>query len=52
MQVMLGKLKGVSDPETKRKAIGGEFIKVFQDYRDSLEKSINKSPKYLVQGTL
>ncbi|KAF5827549.1 GMP synthetase, partial [Dunaliella salina] len=51
-EVMLGKLKGVSDPETKRKAIGGEFIKVFQDYRDSLEKSINKSPKYLVQGTL
>jgi GMP synthase (glutamine-hydrolysing) len=52
MQVMLSKLKGVSDPEAKRKLIGGEFIKVFQDFRDGLEKSINKKPKFLVQGTL
>lgn len=51
-QAMLSKLKGVSDPEAKRKAIGGEFIKVFQDFRDGLEKSINKCPKFLVQGTL
>jgi GMP synthase (glutamine-hydrolysing) len=27
----LGKLAGVTDPETKRKAIGGEFIAVFDD---------------------
>jgi len=52
MQVMLSKLKGVSDPEAKRKLIGGEFIKVFQHFRDGLEKSINKKPKFLVQGTL
>ncbi len=27
----LGKLKGVSDPETKRKIIGEEFIRVFEE---------------------
>ena len=27
---MLGRLKGLSDPEAKRKAIGAEFIDVFR----------------------
>lgn len=30
---MMAKLKGVSDPEAKRKAIGGEFIECFKRFR-------------------
>jgi GMP synthase (glutamine-hydrolysing) len=43
----MGKLKGVTDPEQKRKIIGEEFIKIF-------EQEANKIPdvKFLVQGTL
>ncbi len=43
----LGKLKGVTDPEEKRKIIGEEFIRVF-------EKEAKKIGKvdYLVQGTI
>ena len=41
------KLKGVSDPEKKRKIIGGEFISVFE------EESNRLGPfEYLAQGTL
>lgn len=43
----LGKLKGVDDPEQKRKIIGAEFIHVF----DTQAKKIN-DVKFLVQGTL
>lgn len=43
----LNKLKGVSDPETKRKIIGEEFIRVFEDEAKKLGK-IN----VLVQGTI
>jgi GMP synthase (glutamine-hydrolysing) len=43
----LGKLEGVSDPETKRKIIGTEFIRVFEDEARKLGKM-----DYLVQGTL
>ncbi|KAA3610573.1 MAG: glutamine-hydrolyzing GMP synthase [Calditrichaeota bacterium] len=43
----LGKLAGVDDPEKKRKIIGEEFIRVF-------EQEARKLPevKFLVQGTL
>jgi GMP synthase (glutamine-hydrolysing) len=43
----LEQLKGVTDPEIKRKRIGGEFIKLF-------EREAGKQPdvKFLVQGTL
>ena len=41
------KLKGVSDPENKRKIIGEEFIRVFEE-----EQSKLKGFKYLVQGTI
>jgi GMP synthase (glutamine-hydrolysing) len=47
----LGKLKGVSDPEKKRKIIGNEFIKVFEKEALRIEKSEGKV-KWLVQGTL
>jgi GMP synthase (glutamine-hydrolysing) len=43
----LARLSGVSDPEAKRKAIGAEFIRVFEEEAAKLE-----SPQYLVQGTL
>jgi len=43
----LGKLAGVSDPESKRKIIGEEFIRVFEEE----SKKIGKVD-YLVQGTI
>jgi GMP synthase (glutamine-hydrolysing) len=43
----LNKLKGVSDPEQKRKIIGNEFIYVFEE-----EASKLTDITYLVQGTL
>ena len=49
---MLGRLKGVSDPEKKRKAIGAEFIDVFADYATKLESELGHKPRFLVQGTL
>jgi GMP synthase (glutamine-hydrolysing) len=47
----LGKLKGVTDPEKKRKIIGNEFIKVFEREARRIEKDEGKV-KWLVQGTL
>ena len=46
----LGALAGVSDPETKRKIIGREFIRTFEDAARALNDS--KDIEYLVQGTL
>ncbi|HEY7952995.1 MAG TPA: glutamine-hydrolyzing GMP synthase [Solirubrobacteraceae bacterium] len=46
-QRFLAKLKGVTDPETKRKTIGAEFIRVFEEEAAKLDGA-----KYLVQGTL
>ena len=43
----LERLKGVTDPEAKRKIIGEEFIRVFEEEAVKLD-----NPKYLVQGTL
>ncbi|KAF7030241.1 hypothetical protein CFC21_041828 [Triticum aestivum] len=48
----LSKLKGVEDPEQKRKIIGREFIAVFDDFGHKLEQKIGKRPEFLVQGTL
>ncbi len=45
--LFLGKLEGVSDPETKRKIIGGLFIDVFQKYANEIEGA-----EFLAQGTL
>ncbi|HEV8166741.1 MAG TPA: glutamine-hydrolyzing GMP synthase, partial [Actinomycetota bacterium] len=43
----LERLAGVTDPEAKRKAIGGEFIRVFEEVaRD------HGDARFLVQGTL
>jgi len=43
----LKKLKGVIDPEKKRKIIGHEFIKTFEEYASKI-----KGITHLVQGTL
>ncbi len=43
----LAKLKGVTDPEEKRKAIGETFIRVFEEVAKDLSDA-----KFLVQGTL
>jgi len=51
----LAKLKGISDPETKRKIIGTEFIRVFEEEAAKLAGSDPAHPegaKFLVQGTL
>ena len=43
----LKKLKGVTDPEKKRKIIGNEFIHIFQEEAKKI-----KDAEYLAQGTL
>src|SRR6202022_1924225 len=54
-QRFLQKLEGVTDPETKRKVIGNEFISVFDDEAKKIfeaEKSAGEEVAWLVQGTL
>lgn len=46
-QRFLEKLQGVSDPETKRKIIGAEFIKVFEEEAKKIGKC-----DILIQGTI
>ena len=46
-QRFLAKLAGQDDPEPKRKIIGEEFIRVFEEEAEKLEDA-----RYLVQGTL
>jgi GMP synthase (glutamine-hydrolysing) len=55
----LALLKGVTDPESKRKLIGNEFIKVFQHATEELLEEDRKNGdrkhggyKFLAQGTL
>ena len=46
-ELFLEELAGVTDPEEKRKIIGAEFVKVFQERAGKFEKG-----KFLAQGTL
>ncbi|CAI5931718.1 unnamed protein product [Closterium sp. NIES-64] len=48
----LSKLRGVTDPERKRRIIGAEFIGVFDDFASELEAKLGHRPECLVQGTL
>jgi GMP synthase (glutamine-hydrolysing) len=50
----LAKLAGVTDPETKRKAIGNEFIAVFDDEAAKIlaADAAKETVAWLVQGTL
>jgi len=50
-QRFLERLKGVTDPEAKRKAIGAEFIRVFEEEATKLAGGADAA-RYLVQGTL
>lgn len=43
----LKRLAGVTDPEKKRKIIGEEFVRVFEEHASQIEGA-----KYLAQGTL
>ena len=49
----LAKLRGVSEPEAKRKAIGAEFIRVFEEEAAKISvEDGGVGVRYLVQGTL
>src|SRR5256885_12559487 len=54
----LSKLRGITDPEQKRKVIGAEFIRVFEDAVLELAKTdrdsqiTNHQFRFLAQGTL
>ena len=50
-KIFLGRLKGVVDPEQKRKIIGHTFIEVFEKKVTELEKT-HKNIKFLGQGTI
>jgi GMP synthase (glutamine-hydrolysing) len=43
----LGALKGITDPEQKRKIVGEKFIRIFEAQAKNLGK-----PRFLVQGTI
>jgi GMP synthase (glutamine-hydrolysing) len=45
----LDRLRGVTEPEAKRKAIGAEFIRVFEE---EAAKLVGEDARFLVQGTL
>jgi GMP synthase (glutamine-hydrolysing) len=49
-QVFLKALDGITDPETKRKIIGAEFIRAFESAAREISK--HESVDFLVQGTL
>ncbi len=49
-EIFLGKLKGIIDPEVKRKIIGETFIKVFE--KEAKKHNENGEIKFLAQGTL
>jgi GMP synthase (glutamine-hydrolysing) len=49
-QRFLAKLAGISDPETKRKVIGREFIRVFEEEASAISERY--PARFLVQGTL
>jgi GMP synthase (glutamine-hydrolysing) len=54
-QKFLDALEGVTDPETKRKIIGREFIRTFEEAQAALiaEAAADNRPiRFLVQGTL
>ena len=48
----LGHLKGVSDPEAKRKIIGREFVEVFKAEAAKLKSDQSRHVAWLAQGTI
>jgi len=53
-ELFLGKLAGVSDPEAKRKIIGGLFVDVFKEQAAKLKAGSggHKGASFLAQGTI
>jgi len=45
-------LKGVTDPEQKRKIIGGTFIDIFQEESERINEAHGGACDFLLQGTL
>jgi len=50
--LFLGKLAGVSDPEAKRKIIGGLFVEVFKGEAARIKASHARHVAWLAQGTI
>lgn len=50
--LFLGKLAGVSDPEAKRKIIGGLFVDVFKAEAQKIKQSHDRHVAWLAQGTI
>ncbi|CUM45313.1 GMP synthase glutamine-hydrolyzing [Debaryomyces fabryi] len=50
--LFLSKLKGVTDPEKKRKIIGNNFIHVFEAEAAKIKPASGQEIEYLLQGTL
>ena len=48
----LGELKGVSEPEAKRKIIGREFVEVFKSEASKLKNDHSRHVAWLAQGTI
>ena len=48
----LGHLAGVSEPETKRKIIGREFVEVFKSEAGKLKNDESRHVAWLAQGTI
>lgn len=48
----LTRLRGVTEPEAKRKAIGSEFIRVFEEEAAKIVGEDGAAARFLVQGTL
>lgn len=51
-ETFLNKLKGVTDPEKKRKIIGNTFIEVFEAEAEKIKPKSGDEIEYLLQGTL
>ncbi|KAH8819102.1 hypothetical protein F5884DRAFT_661740 [Xylogone sp. PMI_703] len=51
-QQFLDGLKGIEDPEKKRKFIGGKFIDIFEAEAEKIEKAAGGKIRFFLQGTL
>ena len=51
-ELFLGKLAGVSDPEAKRKIIGGLFVDVFKAEAAKIKQTHARHVAWLAQGTI
>lgn len=51
-ELFLGKLAGVTDPEAKRKIIGGLFVDVFKAEAAKIKETHSRHVAWLAQGTI